>query len=348
MPQPDPEAYLQSIMVDNKAKGIFAQANFEQFMFSSPETKNKYMDGCWVFSPKGKGSDNRMCFFVHGSICEPAKTAAISDNLQGNRTFQALAGSLTRAGFGAFYVIPTVLEDNGIVSDWELLRYKNEKMEKIDPKKFFAAWPGRGGRASHGKGDWSRPTLERFRSLPQEPKTKTLLNQQFYNEFVKREFHKPLDDPYDTDCFIVSYGGKVFPVEVKEKFPYEMQKQKVFGIDAGRVLMMLRICLPSGGNAFYIIREVGDPDRHFVKWKHITLDRIIMNCGWNLQAGGPGMGGGNTQTIPIPYKYFEDTTKATFEETNLEAKAELSKVVQEQAKKMLQDTSSFCDSTIRQ
>jgi len=140
----------------------------------------------------------------------------------------------------------------------------------------------------------------------------------------------------------------VFPVEVKEKFPYEMQKQKVFGIDAGRVLMMLRICLPSGSNAFYIIREVGDPDRHFVKWKHITLDRIIMNCGWNLQAGGPGMGGGNTQTIPIPYKYFEDTTKATFEETNLEAKAELSKVVQEQAKKMLQDTSSFCDSTIRQ
>jgi hypothetical protein len=84
-----------------------------------------------------------------------------------------------------------------------------------------------------------------------------------------------------------------------------------------------------------------------VKWKFITLDRIIMKCGWQVQGGGQGMGGGQTQTIPIPYKHFDDMNADSFEDAALEAKAELSTAVQAEARKMLGDTNSFCSGIFR-
>lgn len=348
MPEPNPEKYLSSIMTDNKAKGMFGQAYFEKFMLSSTQTKNKYADGCWIFSPKGKGSENRMCFFAHDSVYDLTKIGELAGSLEQNRKFQALVGSLDRAGMGIFYAVPGGLDANGIVSKWGLLHFSREKFEEVDPYAFFSNWPGSRGRVStvrEGK-EWTQQTIDRFGTLPRSAKIKMVINQQFVNELVKRRFKKPLDDPYDTDCFIVSYSGKVFPVEVKEKFPYMLQKQKTFGIDAGRILMMLRLCLPSKSNALYIIREVAE-DRTFVKWKHTSLDRIIMNCSWQLQAGGKGMSGGDTQTIPIPYKYFEDTVPESFEDSMLEAKSELSTAVQQHARKMLEDTNSFCNGLLR-
>ena len=42
-----------------------------------------------------------------------------------------------------------------------------------------------------------------------------------------------------------------------------------------------------------------------------------MSSGWNLQAGGRGMGGSDTQTVRIPYDEFEDIDESTFSEDNL-------------------------------
>ena len=92
-------------------------------------------------------------------------------------------------------------------------------------------------------------------------------------------------------------------MEIKEKFPGQNREDKFFGIDAGRVMMLLRICLPNDANAIYLIREV-DKRAGFVGWKYITLSDIIMTSSWNLQAGGRGMGGQATTNIRLPYDYF--------------------------------------------
>lgn len=104
---------------------------------------------------------------------------------------------------------------------------------------------------------------------------------------------------------------------MKEKFPVLKKRERYFGIDAGRIMMLLRVCLPNNSNALYIIRQVSQNDRKLESWKFITLSKIIMSASWNLQAGGRGMGGGDTQTIKIPYDEFEDITEETFTEDNL-------------------------------
>ncbi len=80
--------------------------------------------------------------------------------------------------------------------------------------------------------------------------------------------------------------------------------------------MMLRLCLATDSNALYIIREVDESeDRKFVEWRFITLSNMIMGSSWNLQAGGKGMGGGDTQTIMLSGSLF-----ATFDLNKLSEK----------------------------
>jgi hypothetical protein len=93
--------------------------------------------------------------------------------------------------------------------------------------------------------------------------------------------------------------------------------------------MLLRICVPNNSNALYVIRQVSQDGRKLQAWKFMTLSKIIMTCGWNLQAGGIGMGGQNTQTIKLPYDEFEEITAQTFEEENLQMISDLPKDVKE-------------------
>ena len=114
-----------------------------------------------------------------------------------------------------------------------------------------------------------------------------------------------MSDPYDVDGFLLSYSARaVLPLEIKEKFPAGSGDNAFFGIDAGRVLMLLRLCLPNDANAFYMIREVEETGREFVSWKFMPVSEIIASASWNLQRGGRGMGGQETQTIRLPYGGF--------------------------------------------
>ena len=57
-----------------------------------------------------------------------------------------------------------------------------------------------------------------------------------------------------------------------------------------------------------------------------------MTSSWNLQAGGPGMGGQSTQTIRLPYEYFKDFIAHEITEDNLRKIGNLPKDVKAIAK----------------
>jgi len=135
--------------------------------------------------------------------------------------------------------------------------------------------------------------------------------------------------------------GKIFPLEIKEKFPFSTRKQRLFGIDAGRILMMLRVCLPLNCNAMYIIREVDENGRKFLSWRMLTLDAIVMNSNWNLQAGGTGMGGGQTQTVTFPYDIFEELTVDTLSDDRLHVMSEFSENIRRKATEFIKEVESL-------
>ena len=158
------------------------------------------------------------------------------------------------------------------------------------------------------------------------------MTQVFYNSFIKGRYKLTISDPYDADGFIISYSGSVFPLEMKEKYPFDTNTGSRLGVDVGRILMLLRICLPLNSNAMYIVREVANTeDRDFVGWKMARLDTILLKSYWQGIGGGRGMTGGATQTITMPYEEFEDITVDTLSEDHLNEISQMSEVVRRQA-----------------
>ena len=156
-----------------------------------------------------------------------------------------------------------------------------------------------------------------LKTLPLDRLDKVLLRELFYGGYLKATCRHSPKDPYDVDGFVVSKSCRyIFPIELKEKFP--TQNPKTFGIDMGRILMLLRICVPNSCNALYVIRETDKKTGRFVEWKYITLSDILMSSVWHSQTGGTGMTGGATQTVMIPYEEFSDITESTFDDKNLE------------------------------
>ena len=138
------------------------------------------------------------------------------ESLHSNRGFHGLCGSLTRSGLGVFYCVPS---GNPDVKDldklnWALFSYQNEGLLQIDAERFFSLWQGR-GRAGQGK-PWDEHVKKRYNEIDSSLLEPLVLNQVFYNSFFKKQMQKPAADPYDVDCFFVSYEGKIFPVEIKE------------------------------------------------------------------------------------------------------------------------------------
>ena len=155
-----------------------------------------------------------------------------------------------------------------------------------------------------------------LKTLPLGRLDAVLLRELFFGGYMKATRQHSPKDPYDVDGFVVSRSCRyIFPIELKEKFP--TQNPKTFGIDMGRIMMLLRICVPNSCNALYVVRETDKETGCFVGWKYITLSDILMSSVWNSQGGGSGMTGGATQTIMIPYEEFSDITESTFDDDNL-------------------------------
>lgn len=323
---------LESLWPKNKAKGLLAQTMFygdvKKEIFGTG-INEKIIPGCWLLAPKESDFYKfRFCFFIHPCVIDSERHSISPREVFGERyrPFHAIAEFMNNTGIGVAYVIPTTegcllpLEQLGRgefdVIRWRLFNFQNGNFIGKDPMEFFERWPGGRGRPSHG-GQWEPQTREKILNLEEEILTELLLNEIFYSGFIKSCLRKPINDPYDVDSFLISLSQRnIFPMEMKEKFPGGDNDNRFFGIDAGRVMMFLRICIPNDSNAIYLIREL-DEDGNFIGWKYITLTDIIMTASWNLQAGGPGMGGQSTQTIRLPYSYFRNFTSDVMSEDNL-------------------------------
>lgn len=339
---------MKKCMGNNKALGLLAQAEFERWARSNFSVRPKYFDGCWVASPRGFTATRRICFFVHRRIEHNASVDKCIDSILSNRGFHALFGSISRSGLGVLYCIPTNGEDTDPDElNWRMFRYHDETLNEVDPSSFFNSWPGNRGRRSQGR-PWQNQVSERYAALDMGLLSPLVLNQVFFNSFVKGVFRKPVSDPYDTDAFIVSYEGKIFPLEIKEKFPFTSGRRKLFGVDAGRILMLLRVCLPLDCNGLYVIREVDENDRRFLGWKMLSLDAIVMNSNWNLQAGGIGMLGGRTQTVTFPYEIFENLTVDTLSDDRLHEMSEFSEGIRRKAEEFMKEVEALFDQSSTQ
>jgi len=339
---------LEEFWQRNKAKGLLAQTIFKEEIhknYFGEDAKEKIISGCWLLAPKEENFYKfRFCFFVHPRFMKEDDISSDVRKILGEnyRPFHALAGFMNNAGIGVVYAIP-FNRDGELPLDeiksrrfgnieWFFLGFQKGVFCPLDINKFFGKWEGNRGRAGYGRG-WEDSVRRRMELLDENILTELLLNELFYTGFLKTILKKPVSDPYDIDIFLISISQKyIFPVEIKEKFPGENKKEKFFGIDAGRVMMLLRLCIPNDANAIYLIREVNRRGE-FIGWKYITLSDIIMTASWNLQRGGVGMGGQDTQTIRLPYRYFKKFSKEEISEDNLRRIGTLPKDVKVLARK---------------
>lgn len=339
-----------SIMPGHKALGLLAQLEFERWIDAQDVTvRNKYFRGCWIAALRGGDFYAiRTSFFVHQEIrLENGLREAINAIIE-NRQFHALCSSLNSAGFDTIHCFPVTNSRKFSTGDvkWKIYRYENERLVHEDPDRYFSVWRGR-GRVSRPR-QWMASTVEKFKKLDEKSLTSLVLPQLFYNDFFKGRYKANVMDPYDTDGFMISYDGRVFPIEVKEKFPFNHQQiGRTIGIDVGRILMMLRICLPLNTNGLYIVREVEETaERKLVGWKVIRLDELLMKCSWNVQAGGPGMAssaggaGSPTSTILIPYRVFSELTPEIFSDNYFRQHATLTESARRRAQEFVTELSN--------
>lgn len=337
--------YLELVWSKNKAKGLTAQIRLEE-QFSSGDWKKhaeKTFSGCWLLSPKSlKSYKKRHAFFVHNKILKETGDEINPQVLLGNqaRPFYGIAEFLRNAGFKIIYAIP--LSGNGRIDfepfysknyesiKWNFFEYQNEQLVRRSENDVFDGWTRR-GMARYRKDKWENDSLrQNFLNMTQYQLDSLVLNELFYTGYLKSVQKKSADDPYDVDSFLISLSQKhIFPVELKEKFPVLTNTERYFGIDAGRILMMMRICIPNDSNGLYLIREMNGEGTDVVGWKYMTLSKMIMTSSWNLQAGGRGMGGGDTQTVKLPYDEFETITESTFDEDNLKKISDLPRDVKD-------------------
>lgn len=320
-------------MTNNKALGLLAQFKFESWVSGQPiSISNKYFSGCWILSPRNGVPDQRICFFTHDKIVEPDDMESIIQLISSDRKFHSMCSSLVRAGLGVVYGFPVSIDKvtNFDSLNWLLFRYNDESLTLLDADSFFSSWPRRGRRGRSGP--WTDHVNSRYEELDDAGLESLVLNQVFYDSFIKGRYRLTISEPYDVDGFIISYSGEVFPLEIKEKFPFETNTGLRFGVDVGRILMLLRICLPLNSNAMYLIREVeSSEERTFVGWKMTRLDTLLLKSYWQGIGGGRGMTGGATQTITMPYSDYSDIDKNTFSEDTLHQISQMSEVVRNQA-----------------
>lgn len=348
-------AYLQTIMGGNKALGLIAQLEFEKWVQAKSEiVRNKHFPGGWIVALKRQDFYAlRTCFFVWPDIETAENLQQTVKGLTGNAQFHRLCSSLQAAGFDTVYCFGTSSNPVPRIDSvrWKTFHYENEGLKEMDQQAYFGHWVGR-GRVSTGRA-WESNTLSYVRKLDDISLSRLVMPQLFYNGFFKAVYRASTADPYDVDGFMVSYDGKVFPLELKEKFPFDHQLVgKAVGVDIGRILMLLRICLPINANAMYIIREVDDShDRNLIGWKSVYLDEILMKCTWQQMGGGPGMAssaggaGSPTSTIIMPHHIFSPMSEATFSDESLRRHATITESTRQSAMEFLEKSRSVFSSS---
>lgn len=333
--------YLQGFLTYNKARGMVAEISLNAFVaqHNSPDAQ-KVLAGAWLISPNVSDFYKyRHAVFVLPHLYEDKdELLEVVSTYENDRGFQALATFLYSSGMGVILSGATIGVTKSIKNiAWNNFIYDNQRLRLAQNAMPFDSWPGR-GRISSGN-RWQKDVLLRFKNATPEQITSLTLRQAFYYSYLKQQLHKALADPYDVDAFVVGFRGAVMPMEVKEKSPTEKGD---FGLDAGRILMMLRLCLATDSNGLYLIREVDNtPNRRFVRWRFITLSNLIMGCSWNLQAGGRGMGGGQTQTVMFKGALFEEFDMNILSEDWLAKYSSLNGAVKDLARTFANDLSKF-------
>jgi hypothetical protein len=335
--------YLQRFLVSNKARGMIAELSLKtELGTSEPQITNKLLSGGWLLSPKVANPQYHryMASILPVLYTTEAELHTAIATLEHDRGWQALATFLSKSGIGIIVsgATPRSRDVSYTNLQWHNFVYQQEQLLSTDDHYPFITWPGNRGRPSNGA-EWQPDVIERFEQSHPNDLTELALRQAFYYGYLKQELKKPIEDPYDVDAFIVSYQGAVIPIEIKEKSPTERGE---FGVDAGRILMLLRLCIATDSNAVYVIREVDtSPFRALVGWKYITLADMIIGCRWNLQAGGRGMGGGATQTVMISGDLFQALTQTNFSEEWLDQHRSLQMSVRATATKLAHDLSRY-------
>ncbi len=346
---------LENFWPRNKAKGLLAQTIFSEEVENGTFGKDageKFMHGCWLISPKNTDFFKfRFAFFIHPYVLK----SGITDTdfrallMEKYRPFHANSEFLNNAGIGIIYVVISTTSGTLPYEEiknrnfkniyWTFYHFSNGEFSKIDSPEFFGKWEGDRGRPSYG-GNWDPEVKKNIKKLDKSILLRLLLNELFYLGFLKGVLKKPLNDPYDVDAFMISLSQKhIFPMEIKEKFPGNNGDELFFGIDAGRIMMLLRLALPNDANAIYLVREM-DNSGYFKGWKYITLSDIIMTSSWNLQAGGLGMGGQSTQTVKLSYNQFKQFDRTTLTEDALRGMGELPKEIRDMAGRFRTELSS--------
>lgn len=308
--------YFTRRMSANKAKGIFAQVDFANHL--DKDLRSLHRQGCWVVSPNVGGSHQyRFAIFTGPRILRGnADSDSEIEQITKDYAFQRICHFLRDAGLATLLALPIAGEESTAIAsdedlesvDWAMFIFTDDGV--TPHRDAFSSWPKR-GRASIRKRSWDGSTLNRLGSINSDDLHSIFLNEHFYSDFFKKKLKVSTQDPYDIDGFFAAYDGSVLPIEIKEKYP-GLGKTKFFGIDAGRVIMLLRLGLPTDSNSLYIVKEVDDTEeRELVGWKYITLSDIVSTAGWNLTSGGRGMTGGRTQTIILPYSAFDELDSVT-------------------------------------
>jgi hypothetical protein len=310
-------SYLQKFLNNNKARGMAAELNLKHDLaLLNQPIAQKLLRGAWIISPRSQ-YHLRYCAFVMPELYETLEELeAAIHALENDRAWQTLVTFLSLNHIGTIVSGAIFhLEAFGLEKlFWKTFTYERERLVPRSNHEPFTLWNSRRGRASSGK-EWSENVLTRYESAELKDLTELALRQAFLEGYLKSELGKSLGETYDIDAFIVAFSGKVIPLEIKEK-----TSKGEFGVDAGRILMLLRLGLMTDSNALYLIREVDESEnRHLVKWMYISLADLIMKCRWNLQAGGIGMGGGSTQTIMTPASFFQEFTAENLSEKWLNA-----------------------------
>jgi len=328
--------YLQKFFAPRKARGMAGEISFDDYLLSADKPlSQKMFAGSWIITPNKSDAINpvnyRIAVFVLPHIFSTKKELdEFIKNLILDRGYQALFSNLKKSGVGV--IVSGAIGNSSTIPDdfsWSNFVYFDEKLvPQAENEPFISLTRGR-GRANLNHQPWDNDVINRFNAFSEESLLRLTLKQAFYYSYLKVKLKASYIDPYDVDAFLVGFNGNVFPVEIKEKSRTDKGE---FGIDAGRILMMMRLCITTDSNALYIIREVDNSEsRKLIGYKYITFSDMIMNVSWNLQAGGIGMGGSNTQTIMMTGKAFGDFSLDVLKEDWIEKNCSLTTNVKEKA-----------------
>lgn len=328
--------YLQRFFAPRKARGMAGEISFDKHLEEIDSAQaNKMFAGAWVMSPNLSDAENpvnyRIAIFVLPILFSSKEELDLEiQRIVRDRGYQSLFSNLKKSGVGIIVsgAIDNIDHDPDNFT-WKNYAYVDERLVlQPNDEPFTSISTGR-GRANINHQIWENDVIARFNDFDDESLLRLTLKQAFYYSYLKLKLRAVFKDPYDVDAFLVGYDGSVFPVELKEKSPTDRGE---FGIDAGRILMMMRLCITTDSNALYIIREVdGSENRGLVGYRYITFADMIMNVSWNLQAGGAGMGGGSTQTVMMPSRVFKEFNADVLKEEWIAENSSLSAKVKEKA-----------------